>query len=430
MMAITSAPSDFRALSGARVDIHASVERLERGRIAEQQRPLPGIAQRLLVDALHERAVQGGLTDRAISDAWQTIRHSLRLDPRRKQSTPLGLQSFGFLAARYLGTGGPVTAERLRAIDRQNHEPMRLASAPHLSWGVGESKHIIDIARDALGASRALDFLTLWESWTGCSVGDAANPDTSTRTQQRTFTRIAWSDKLDTSDMMRVLRGEVLVMESPRTKQLDFVAREHNTLDVLLAAWSLGRSMPDKILHFDRHSDYVNPDVDEPTLGPRHLAGLPQAAVWWSLLDVIKRSDGETPLADPYQDVAFVTHLSPKEQTRKLTGARTSPLNPRDTKWANVAQRIQSAPADFVSYDLDLIMPSDQMRASQKMLRDPRFQEAMLGATTRLFVVSPQFSGGGDEVGGGHATHSPATYTRVLNVVRRAGGAIADRASS
>ncbi|HSI05919.1 MAG TPA: hypothetical protein VLC93_15640, partial [Myxococcota bacterium] len=131
----------------------------------------------------------------------------------------------------------------------------------------------------------------------------------------------------------------------------------------------------------------------------------------------------------PNRDVAFVTHLSPEERERKLTGARNSPLKPRDTRWTRVAEHIGSAPADFVSYDLDLVMPSDQMRVGQEMLRDPRFQEAMLAATTRLFVVSPQFSGGGDEVDAQHATHSPATYTRVLNVIRRA-GVSADRSSS
>ena len=72
-------------------------------------------------------------------------------------------------------------------------------------------------------------------------------------------------------------------------------------------------------------------------------------------------------------------------------------------------------------------MPSDQMNGTKAMLRDPRFREAMAGASTRLFVVSPQFSGGGDEVKTPHATHSPATYTRVLNVIRRAS---ADRSSS
>ena len=308
-MTIIRGPSDSHRASGNntaaapnRADIQTAVAGLER---AVPQRPLPQIVQRLLVDALYERASAGGpIGDKAIGDAWQAIRQSFNLDPCRKPRTPLALQTFGFVAAKYLGTGGPLTAERIRAIDRQNAEPMRLATEPRAPWNIGESKHIIDIARDALGPSRALDFLVLWEHWLGSPVGDRAAPDRSTRVQQRTFTRIPWKEKLDTADMMRVLRGEVLIMENPRTRQLDFVAREHNTIDVLLAAWALGRPMPDKILHFDRHSDYIAPHPDDATFGPRHHAGVAQASVWWSLLDVIKRADGETPLAKPGSDVA------------------------------------------------------------------------------------------------------------------------------
>ena len=421
-MSIIRAPSDSRPPSGGlgpdRGAIETAVARLEG---AVQQRPLPRVAQRLLVDALHERASLGeGVTEKAISDAWHAIRGSLRLDPQARPRTPLAFQTFGFLAAKYLGTGGPLTAERIRAIDRQNAEPMRLAAAPRAPWKMGEQKHLIDLARDALGPSRALDFTILWESWVGTPVGDPSAPDRSTCVQQRTFTRVPWKDKLATDDVMRVLRGEVLIMENPRTGQLDFIAREHNTIDVLLAAWALGRAMPERILHFDRHSDYTLPHADEKTFGARHLAGVPQASVWWSLLDVIKRADGEAPLADPASDVVFVTHLAPNQDGQKLTGARMSPLPARDTRWPRAAEKFQTAKADFVSYDLDLSMPSDQMNGTKEMLRDPRFREAMSAATTRLFVISPQFSGGGDEVKRPHATHSPATYTRVLNVVRRA----------
>ncbi len=412
------------AAPAARGHIQTTVQGLEQGRQTARQRPLPDVARSLLVDALHERATQGDLIDaRAVSDAWLAARASFGVDtePRGDKKVELGSQPWRFLGARVLGLGGPIAKAQLCAIQRQRAQPLQLPAASRLTWNVGESKHVVDIAREAFGASRALDFITLWRSWGGYPVGGPGDQSTTRCAQQRTFTRLPWKDKLDTDDMKRVLHGEVLIMENPHSKQLDFVAREHNTLDVLLAAWALGRPMPTKVLHFDRHSDYIT-EADAGTTGRRYLAGAPQAAAWWSLLDVIQRADGD-PLANPTRDVAFVTYLSPRQDEREdrvLNFGRSSPIPPRERQWQRVAEGLRNAPADFVSYDLDLSMPSHQMNGTKSMLRDPDFQRAMQGATTRLFVVSPEFSGGGDLIKNAHAVHSPATYARVLNVIRRA----------
>ena len=53
------------------------------------------------------------------------------------------------------------------------------------------------------------------------------------------------------------------------------------------------------------------------------------------------------------------------------------------------------------------------------LLRDPRFHRMMAGARVRVFVLSPQFTRGGDKIDPWVIQGSRASSLRLLNLLRR-----------
>jgi hypothetical protein len=79
---------------------------------------------------------------------------------------------------------------------------------------------------------------------------------------------------------------------------------------------------------------------------------------------------------------------------------------------------------DWVSLDLDYFQPAAQLRLSRGLLRDARFHRMSAAAKVRVFVLSPQFSNGGDLVEPWETQGSPHSSLRLLNLARRLPGTL------
>lgn len=284
--------------------------------------------------------------------------------------------------------------------------------------GPGTRSDIRQVAREVLGDAEAERFERKVHRWSGPEdvVGDAGEqPYTG---QQLTFEEHPWRGTLTMRELDPVLQGHVLVMRDG-TGQADYVLRDHHMLDVALYHYRTTGELPRALFHADRHSDWCRDSYLE--------ARTPQqAATWWKLLEGLKRPGGSEPVLSE-QDVFFTTAKA--EHGPGMTGRDVgfSTLVPWfvDTSalhWRQVLERPGATATDWVSLDLDYFQPSPQLRLSRGLLRDPRFHGLMGEARVRVFVLSPQFTNGGDRISPWVIQGSVHSSLRLLNLLRQLPG--------
>jgi hypothetical protein len=94
-------------------------------------------------------------------------------------------------------------------------------------------------------------------------------------------------------------------------------------------------------------------------------------------------------------------------------------LDPEQLHWRQVLEQPEAPQADWVSLDLDFFQPAPQLRVSHGLLRDPRFHGLLQGARVRVFVLSPQFTNGGDRIDPWEIQGNMHSTLRLLNLLRR-----------
>jgi hypothetical protein len=94
-------------------------------------------------------------------------------------------------------------------------------------------------------------------------------------------------------------------------------------------------------------------------------------------------------------------------------------LDPAQLHWRQVLEQPGADQTDWVSLDLDFFQPSPQLRVSQGLLRDTRFHVLVTGARVRVFVLSPQFTNGGDRIDPWVIQGHLHSSLRLLNLLRR-----------
>jgi hypothetical protein len=279
----------------------------------------------------------------------------------------------------------------------------------------GTRSDIRQVAREVLGDEAAERFERRIHRWPGPEdvVGEAG--EKPYEGQQHTFEEHAWRDALTMRDLESVLRGDIRVMRG-RAGQTDYVLRDHHMLDVALYHYRTTGELPRTLFHADRHSDWCKDSFLESRTPP-------QAATWWRLFEGLKRPESSEPVLNE-QDVFFTTAQAehrPWMTGRNVDAALRVPwfVDTGELDWRQVLDRPGATGTDWVSLDLDYFQPSPQLRLSGGLLRDARFHGMMAEARVRVFVLSPQFTNGGDKIdpwqiqGGLHST------LRLLNLVRR-----------
>ena len=279
----------------------------------------------------------------------------------------------------------------------------------------GTRSDIREVAREVLAAGEAERFERKVHRWSGPEdvVGEAGEQPYVG--QQLAFEEHEWRDALTLSEVDSVLRGNVRVMRG-RSGQTDYVLRDHHMLDVALYHYRTTGDLPRALFHADRHSDWCKDNYLEARVPP-------QAATWWKLFEGLKRPEGSAPVLDE-QAIFFTTAKA--EPTSTMTGRDVgfSTLVPwfvdtAELHWGQVLGRPGVAQADWMSLDLDYFQPAPQLRLSGGLLRDPRFHAMMEGARVRVFVLSPQFTNGGDKIDPWEVQGSLHSSLRLLNLLRK-----------
>jgi hypothetical protein len=279
---------------------------------------------------------------------------------------------------------------------------------------LGARSDIRQVAREVLEEGEAERFEQKVHRWSGPEdvVGEAG--EKPYEGQQLTFEERAWRGALTLRDVEAMLRGTVLVMRG-RDGQADYLLRDHHMLDVALYHYRTTGELPRALFHADRHSDWCKDSYLE--------ARTPQqAATWWRLFEGLKRPGSSAPVLSE-QDVFFTTAKAERASWMSGRDVGVSTLvpgcqDPQELPWPRALERPGATQADWVSLDLDFFQPSPQLRASRGLLRDPRFHGLVEGARVRAFVLSPQFTNGGDRIdpwvtqGGLHSS------LRLLNLLR------------
>lgn len=280
--------------------------------------------------------------------------------------------------------------------------------------GAGLRRDIREVAREVLVEGEAERFERKVHRWQGPEDVSGDPGEKPYEGQQLTFEECAWRDALTMRDVDSVLRGNVLVMRG-RAGQADYVLRDHHMLDVALYHYRTTGELPRALFHADRHSDWCKDGFLEARVPP-------QAATWWKLFEGLKRPAGSAPVLAE-QDIFFTTAKA--EPTSRMTGRDVgfSTLVPWfvDTSalhWRQVLERPEALQADWVSLDLDYFQPAPQLRLSGGLLRDSRFHRMMEHARVRVFVLSPQFTNGGDKVDPWIVQGSLHSSLRLLNLLR------------
>ncbi|WP_395820328.1 hypothetical protein [Archangium minus] len=276
------------------------------------------------------------------------------------------------------------------------------------------------VAREVLGADEADRFEKRIHRWSGPEnvVGDAG--EKPYEGQQLTFEEHPWRGAISMRDMDSVLRGNVLVMRG-HSGQADYLLRDHHMLDVALYHYRTTGELPRSLFHADRHSDWCKDGYLEARVPP-------QAATWWKLFEGLKRPEDSAPVLTE-QDIFFTTAKA--EPSSRMTGRDVgfSTLVPwfvdtSELHWSQVLARPGVVEADWVSLDLDYFQPAPQLRLSGGLLRDPRFHGMMEGARVRVFVLSPQFTNGGDKIDPWEIQGSVHSSLRLLNLLRQLPGKV------
>jgi len=243
--------------------------------------------------------------------------------------------------------------------------------------------------------------------------------------RQQYFREKPWRERLSRKDLREVLGGTVLVMR--RGDQVDFIARDHHTLDVLLYERAATGYRPDGLFHLDRHTDFDAAELRPPR-------AMQQYNRWWGELERIRLPGGKPLLrADR---VIFATAVPDAAgEARRQTGgqvwgnpgrtlggpAAAVPRSTarRGTDWRAAIQRAAAQRPGAVSIDVDALMPSCQLALTRGLLKDPRFGQLMDRARLRLFVLSPSFLNGGDLIERAEVNGSISSAQRLINFMRR-----------
>ncbi|WP_395837600.1 hypothetical protein [Cystobacter fuscus] len=281
--------------------------------------------------------------------------------------------------------------------------------------GPGQRSDIREIIREVLQEGEAERFEQRVHRWTGPEdVVGSAGEQPYIR-QQLLFEEAQWRDVLGAAELDEVLRGTVRVMRDARGRT-DYVLRDHHMLDVAMYHYRTTGGLPRSLFHADRHSDWCKDSYLE-SRTPQ------QAATWWRLFEGLKRPTDATPVLTE-EDIFFTTAKA--EPTARMSGRDVgfSTLVPWfvDTAalhWRQVLERPGVTEADWLSLDLDCFQPSPQLRACGGLLREPRFHAMMEKARVRVFVLSPQFTNGGDKIDPWIIQGSRSSSLRLLNLLRR-----------
>lgn len=278
---------------------------------------------------------------------------------------------------------------------------------------VGTVTRAGDTAGEVLASDGADRFARVVARWGGPEdvlEGSGAQPYAGV---QDRFCERAWTGKLSRAALEPVLEGCALVMRREGT--VDYVLRDHHMVDVVLHHYRTTGELPHRMFHADRHSDWCS----DAFLERRTPI---QAATWWKLLEGLKRPDGGAVVEE--RDVHFAWGRA--ERIARMSGRDLddSPpvpgfLCPEDHAWERVLAREELFGCEWVSLDLDFFQPRPQLAVSGPMLRDARFRALMRGAKVRVFVLSPQFTNGGDKVEPWVIQGSLSSSVRLLDLLRR-----------
>lgn len=280
--------------------------------------------------------------------------------------------------------------------------------------GTGTRSDIRDVIRRVLEDGEAERFERRIDRWSGPEdvVGEAG--EKPYEGQQLTFEERAASGPFTMADVDAVLRGIVLVLRG-RAGTTDYVLRDHHMLDVALYHYGSTGELPSALFHADRHSDWCKDSYLE-SRRPQ------QAATWWALIEGLKRPGTGAPVLSE-RDVFFTTAVA--ERSSRMTGRDIGAavrvpgfLDPDGLRWPQVLEQPGATGADWVSLDLDFFQPAAQFRVSKGLLRDARFQGLLDNARVRVFVLSPQFTNGGDRIDPWVIQGHLHSSLRLLNLLR------------
>jgi hypothetical protein len=232
--------------------------------------------------------------------------------------------------------------------------------------------------------------------------------------EQASFREAPWRARLSRSELEPVLAGAALVMRAGG--RTDYVLRDHHMVDVALYHYWTTGDLPRRVLHADRHSDWCS-DTFLERRGPI------QAATWWKLLQGLKRAEDGGAVVEE-RDVHFIwarAVRSGRMSGRDLGDGVPIPswLTLEDCAWDQVLARDEARRADWVSLDLDYFQPRAQLAAGGGLLREARFGQTLRDAKVRVFVLSPQFTNGGDKVEPWTIQGSLASSVRLMNLLRK-----------
>lgn len=285
---------------------------------------------------------------------------------------------------------------------------------------LGVRTDIQAVAREVLEPGEAERFERRLARWSGPEdrVGEAGEQPWVG--EQRSFEEGAWKQALTMREVEPVLAGHVRVMRGPEG-QTDYVLRDHHMLDVALYHYRTTGELPRALFHADRHSDWCKDSFLEARVPP-------QAATWWKLFEGLKRPAGGEPVLGE-QDIHFTTVKA--APTASMTGRDVgfSTLVPwhvdtTELHWRHVLARPAAAQADWVSLDLDYFQPAPQLRLCRELVRVPAFHTLLARARVRVFVLSPQFTNGGDKIDPWVVQGSLHSSLRLMNLLRQLPGKV------
>lgn len=270
------------------------------------------------------------------------------------------------------------------------------------------------LARGVLSPKGAERFLRAVSRWSGPEDVDPSGAQPYLAVQD-SFEEAPWQPRLSRAELEPVLAGRALVMRAEG--RTDYLLRDHHMVDVALYHYATTGELPHRLLHADRHSDWCSDAFLERRVPL-------QAATWWKLLQGLKRAEDGAPVLEE-KDVHFI--WAKALRTGRMSGrdlAAGVPLPSwlllEDCAWERVLERDEALEADWVSLDLDYFQPRAQLAAGRGLLRDPRFGRTLRDARVRVFVLSPQFTNGGDKVEPWTVQGSLASSVRLLNLLRQA----------
>lgn len=252
---------------------------------------------------------------------------------------------------------------------------------------LGTVTHVDDVAGVALVAGDGERLYDRVSAWAGPEDVDAHGHQ-PWQAPQRTFVERRWR-RLDHEALEEVLCGTARVMRGPHG-QVDYVLRDHHMLDVALYHYRTTGELPEALFHADRHSDWCR---DGYLL--RHRPA--QAATWWTLLEGLKRPGGAPLLGEG--DVHFTTARPGPEVAspgRDVGAATRVPWWVDRQALDGPTVAAGASRCDWVSLDLDHFLPLSQLALTRGLLRDASFHTLMRSAKVRVFVLSPQFTDGGE----------------------------------